>query len=89
MAVSNLHEAAKVLQSAHTAIEKVLGEVEPMVRAYLDRQFAGPLTDEEREAMMEESGYGPLWDAADHLRRLLGKVDDMEREEANARFFAS
>lgn len=89
MAVENLHDAAKVLQGAHDAIEKLLAETVPMQRAYHAKHLARPLSDAELEVLWAETGYGPFADAAMDLIALLESIEDMDREEALARHIAS
>ncbi len=88
MAVSNLHEAALVLQGAREAIAKLLAETAPMQRTHLAR-IPYPLPDDELEALEEETGYGPFWTAAERLRELLGSVDDLEKEVMSERHDAA
>lgn len=94
MAVTDLHDAAKVLDGAHRAITALLAEVEPQYReacrAYArfekgsDFHMIG--TDEHRAAYAREvtaTGFDAFNDAAYRLATLLETVDDIEKEEEN------
>lgn len=81
MAVSNLHEAAKVLQGAHEAIGKLLTETEPMERATHRARIASDRSDETFERIWAETGYGGFFDRAADLIDLLRTIEGREKEE--------
>ncbi len=83
MAVSNLHEAALVLQGAYQGIVRLLDETEPMERAVHRACLASDRADDTFERIWEESGYGAFSFQVDALRGLLAVVERRENEEGD------
>lgn len=91
MAVTNLHEAAVVLQGAYQAIEKLMAEVEPMERAYHQEHLAleadGKLdTAEAFDHVAETSGYAAFHGAVTRLAEFLPMIEDTYFEETKKRY---
>lgn len=87
MTISNLHDAAEVLEGALSGIDRLLDETEPMERVYHQQLAAlyqsGGVNAVDLDARSESSGYSRFYGAVMRLAEVQRRIDQLYFEEVD------